>query len=98
MTIHYYVAVNAKFWSSLPADLRAGLETTLAEVTEWGNARSEEINQQDKRRIIDSGRSQLTVLTPQQLAKWQSAMRPVWDEFRDAIGADLVNAALAAAQ
>lgn len=96
--IGYYVAVNGKFWSSLPAELRAGLETTLAEVTEWGNARSEEINQQDKQRIIDSGRTQLTVLTPQQLTKWQSAMRPVWDEFRDAIGADLVNAALAAAE
>jgi C4-dicarboxylate-binding protein DctP len=96
--IGYYVAVNTTFWKSLPDDLRSGLEATLAEVTQWGNARSEEINQQDKQRIIDSGRSQLTVLTPQQLEKWQSAMRPVWDQFRDAIGADLVNAALAAAQ
>ena len=96
--IGYYVAVNAAFWKSLPDDLRAGLEAALAEVTQWGNARSEEINQQDRQRIIDSGRSQLTVLTPQQLEKWQSAMRPVWDQFRDEIGADLVNAALAAAQ
>jgi C4-dicarboxylate-binding protein DctP len=96
--IGYYVAVNAEFWKSLPDDLRAGLEATLAEVTQWGNERSEEINQEDKQRIIDSGRSELAVLTPQQLEKWQGAMRPVWDEFRDAIGADLVNAALAAAQ
>jgi C4-dicarboxylate-binding protein DctP len=96
--IGYYVAVNAPFWQSLPDDLRAGLEATLAEVTEWGNARSEEINLEDRQRIIDSGRSQLTVLTPAQLELWQDAMRPVWDEFRDRIGADLVNAALAAAQ
>ncbi len=95
--IGYYVAVNAAFWKALPDDLRAGLEATLAEVTQWGNARSEEINQQDKKRIIESGRSELTVLTPQQLEAWQAAMRPVWDQFRDAIGADLVNAALAAA-
>jgi C4-dicarboxylate-binding protein DctP len=96
--IGYYVAVNASFWESLPEDLRAGLEATLAEVTQWGNARSEAINQEDKQRIIESGRSQLTVLTPEQLEAWQNAMRPVWDEFRDSIGADLVNAALAAAQ
>jgi C4-dicarboxylate-binding protein DctP len=96
--IGYYVAVNATFWKSLPDDLRAGLEATLAEVTQWGNARSEEINQQDKQRVIDSGRTEIAVLTPQQLEAWQNAMRPVWDEFRDAIGADLVNAALAAAQ
>ena len=96
--IGYFVAVNASFWQSLPEDLRSGLETTLAEVTQWGNARSEAINQEDRQRIIDSGRSELTVLTPQQLAAWQTAMRPVWDEFRDRIGGELVDAALAAAQ
>jgi C4-dicarboxylate-binding protein DctP len=95
--IGYYVAVNAPFWHALPDDLRAGLEATLAEVTEWGNARSEAINLEDRQRIVDSGRSELTVLTPQQLEAWQAAMRPVWDEFRDRIGADLLNAALAAA-
>ena len=96
--IGYYVAVNAAFWRSLPDDLRAGLEAVLAEVTQWGNARSEEINQQDRQRIAESGRSQITVLTKAQLAAWQVAMRPVWDEFRDRIGADLVEAASAAAR
>jgi C4-dicarboxylate-binding protein DctP len=96
--IGYYVAVNAAFWQSLPDDLRAGLEATLDEVTQWGNARAEAINQEDKQRIIDSGRTQITVLTPEQLAVWQQAMRPVWDEFRDRIGGDLLDAALAAAQ
>jgi C4-dicarboxylate-binding protein DctP len=96
--IGYYVAVNLGFWQSLPEDLRAGLEATLAEVTAWGNARSEAINQEDRRRVVDSGRSAVTVLTPQQLAAWQAAMRPVWDQFRDRIGADLVEAAQAAAQ
>jgi C4-dicarboxylate-binding protein DctP len=96
--IGYLVAVNAPFWRSLPADLRAGLEATLAEVTQWGNARSEAINQEDKQRIVDSGRSQITVLTRPQLEAWQAAMQPVWDEFRDRIGANLVDAARAAAQ
>ena len=96
--IGYYLAVNAPFWQSLPDDLRAGLEATLAEVTQWGNARSEAINQEDRQRIVASGRTEITVLTSDQLAAWQAAMRPVWDDFRDRIGADLVNAALAAAQ
>ena len=94
--IGYYLAVNATFWKALPDDLRSGLETTVAEVTQWGNARSEQINQEDKQRIIDSAKSELTVLTPEQLEAWQVAMRPVWDEFRDRIGAELVDAALAA--
>jgi C4-dicarboxylate-binding protein DctP len=96
--IGYFVAVNGRFWQSLPADVRSGLEAALAEATQWGNARSEAINQEDKQRIIDSGRSAITVLTPAQLEAWQAAMRPVWDEFRDRIGGELVDAALAAAQ
>jgi C4-dicarboxylate-binding protein DctP len=93
--IGYYVAVNAEFWGSLPEDLRAGLEATLEEVTEWGNARSEAINLEDKQRIVDSGRSEVTVLTPEQQAAWQAAMRPVWDQFADRIGRELVEAASA---
>jgi C4-dicarboxylate-binding protein DctP len=96
--IGYFVAVNAAFWESLPDDLRSGLEDALAEATQWGNARSEEINQQDRTRIIESGRSEVTVLTQEQLTAWQVAMRPVWDEFRGRIGEDLLEAALAAAQ
>jgi len=96
--IGYLVAVNAPFWQSLPEDLRAGLEATLTEVTQWGNARAEAINQEDKRRIVESGRAEITVLTRQQLDSWQAAMRPVWDEFRGRIGANLLDAALAAAQ
>jgi C4-dicarboxylate-binding protein DctP len=96
--IGYYVAVNARFWRSLPDDLRTGLEETLAEVTQWGNERSEAINQEDRQRIAESGRSTITVLTPLELEAWQAAMRPVWDEFRDRIGGELVDAALAAAQ
>ena len=96
--IGYFVGVNAAFWQSLPEDLRAGLETTLAEVTAWGNARSEAINVEDRQRIVASGRSEIAVLTPEQVAAWQAAMRPVWDQFRDKIGTELIDAALRSAQ
>ena len=96
--IGYFVGVNATFWQSLPDDLRAGLTATLDEVTQWGNVRAEAINVADRQRIIDSGRSQITVLTAEQLAEWQAAMRPVWDQFRASIGAELIEAALASSR
>jgi C4-dicarboxylate-binding protein DctP len=95
--IGYLVGVNAAFWQSLPEDLRTGLEATLAEVTEWGNARAEAINQEDRQRIVDSGRSEITTLSEAQLADWRAAMQPVWERFRAGIGAETVDAALAAA-
>jgi C4-dicarboxylate-binding protein DctP len=93
--IGYLVAVNPQFWQSLPDDVRTGLEEIVAEVTAWGNARSEEINQKGRADIIASGRSEIIELTPDELAAWQEAMRPVWDEFSGVIGQDLIDAAIA---
>jgi len=93
--IGYFVAVNKPFWESLPPDLRAGLEETMAEVTAWGNARAEAINVEGKQKIAESGKSQIITLTPEQLAEWQGAMLPVWEQFRASIGAELIDAALA---
>ncbi|HEY8520182.1 MAG TPA: TRAP transporter substrate-binding protein [Gammaproteobacteria bacterium] len=91
--IGYYVAVNRAFWEGLPADLREGLEATLAEVTQWVNAHSEDINREHRRLIEESGRSEIITLTREQLAAWQRAMAPVWDQFRDEIGPELIAAA-----
>jgi C4-dicarboxylate-binding protein DctP len=91
--IGYFVAVNKTFWESLPADLRVGLEESMAEVTAWGNARAEEINVEGKQKIAESGRTEIISLTPEQLAEWQGAMRPVWEQFRGSIGAELIDAA-----
>jgi C4-dicarboxylate-binding protein DctP len=95
--IGYFVAVNAEFWESLPADLRAGLEETLAEVTEWGNARSAEINDADRQKIVESGRSRIIELSAPELEAWRQAMLPVWDQFRDVIGPEMIDAARSSA-
>ena len=81
----------------LPADIRSGARGDLNEVTEWGNARAAEINREDKQNIAESGRSEIIELTPAELAAWRQAMLPVWDQFRDVIGADLIEAAQHAA-
>ncbi|NNC64553.1 MAG: TRAP transporter substrate-binding protein [Gammaproteobacteria bacterium] len=93
--IGYLVAVNPQFWQSLPDDVRTGLEEVMAEVTAWGNARSAEINQQARASIDESGRTEILELSPEELTAWQEAMRPVWDQFADDIGTDLIDAAIA---
>lgn len=95
--IGYLVAVNEAFWSGLPEDLRAGLEETMAEVTAWGNARSADINREQRTLIAESGEAEIITLDREQLAAWQRAMAPVWDRFRDVIGAELIEAARASA-
>lgn len=94
----YLVAVNPDFWNSLPDDIRVELEDIVEEVAAWANDQAARINQEGKTKIIESGVSEVITLTPEELAEWQSAMRPVWEQFQENIGAELIDAALAARQ
>jgi len=89
----YLVAVNPQFWSSLPDDIRAGLEEIVAEVTAWGNAQAASINADNLEKIKASGRTEIVTLTDDELALWQQAVEPVWEQFADGIGREVIAAA-----
>ena len=92
----YMVVTNAKFWSDLPADVRQALEKILAEVTVEVNKSSTVLNDGDRQKIKDSGKTEILPFTAEQRTAWQAAMKPVYDKFTDKIGKDIVEAAKAA--
>ena len=94
----YLVAVNPAFWRSLPEEIRSELEKILAEVTRWNNEQAVAINQADRQKIIESGQTEIVKLTPDEIREWQAVMRPVWEKFEDNIGAETIQAALAASR
>lgn len=93
----YLLTVNPSFWQSLPADVRAELETIAVEVSNWANERSATINTEAREKIRESGQSEIATLTDDELKVWQETMRPVWGKFEDKIGADIIQAAQDAA-
>ncbi|QJT08804.1 TRAP transporter substrate-binding protein [Oceanidesulfovibrio marinus] len=93
--LDYLVVTSAEFWNGLPEDVAAGLESALAEALEYGNAESFALSEEQKQMIIDSGRTEIIELTPEERALWVEAMKPVWDEFAPAIGQDNIDAAVA---
>jgi C4-dicarboxylate-binding protein DctP len=92
--IDYMVITNAKWWDSLPADVRKGLQEAMDEATEYGNKLANDINERDKDLIAKAGKAKIQELSKADLAKWQKAMEPVWKKFEPDIGKDLVQAAL----
>ncbi|HDR0619229.1 TRAP transporter substrate-binding protein [Pasteurella multocida] len=91
--LSYMVIVNTNFWNSIPEDIRAELSKILDEVSVEVNKKSHDLNLADKQKIIDSKASTIITLTPEQREKWRDAVRPVWKQFEDEIGADLIQAA-----
>ena len=49
-----------------------------------------------KQGVIDSGKSEILVLTDEQRARWREAVQPAWKKFEGEIGKELIEAAQAA--
>jgi C4-dicarboxylate-binding protein DctP len=91
--LDYMVVVNAKWWNSLPADIKKGLSEALAEATVYNNKIGQEKNDEAKKLIIDSGKAKVVALTDAQLAEWKKSVAPVYAQFEKDIGTDLIKAA-----
>ncbi|MGE5320282.1 MAG: TRAP transporter substrate-binding protein [Hyphomicrobiaceae bacterium] len=91
--IDYMVITNAKWWDSLPADVRKGLTAAMDEATTYGNKLANDINERDRKLIADAGKAKIFTLTKEDLAAWRKPMATVWKKFEPGIGKDLIEAA-----
>ncbi len=94
--LDYMIVTSAEFWTGLPDDVRSELKKALDEAVAYGNKVAAEKALSDKQAIIDSKRSTVIELKPEERQKWVDAMKPVWKDFEDIIGKDVLNAAIAA--
>jgi len=92
--IDYLVVTNIDWLNGLDAPVREQFLTILGEVTQTRNSESTRVNQEAKQAIIDAG-GVVRELTPEQRAKWVDAMNPVWDQFKEDVGQDNIDAAQA---
>lgn len=95
---NYLLITNTQFWNGLPAPVRTELEKIIEEVTVEVNKQAEALNEKAKQNIIDTGKSEILVLTEEQRNAWRDAVRPAWKKFEAEIGTDLIEAAEAANQ
>lgn len=92
--IDYAVVVSRRFWEGLPKDIRSDLERILAETTADRNNKSFELNQASRAKVLENGGT-IRTLNADQRAAWVNTMKPVWAQFEDEIGKDLIAAAQA---
>ncbi|APX11218.1 DctP family TRAP transporter solute-binding subunit [Tateyamaria omphalii] len=92
--IDYLVVTGTDFWDGLPDDVRDQLGTILSEVTQMRNGESTRVNEEAKQAIIDAG-GVVRSLDAAQREEWVAVMKPVWDEFKDDVGQENIDAAQA---
>ena len=92
--IDYLVVTSVDWLDSLDSDVREQFLTILKEVTELRNAESFSVNQANRQAIIDAGGTIRTLSAAERQA-WVEVMKPVWDQFTDDVGQDMIDAAQA---
>ena len=90
--IDYLVVTSVDWLDSLDADLRDQFLTILKEVTETRNAESFAVNQANRKAIIEAG-GKIRTLTAEERQAWVDAMKPVWEQFANDVGQDMIDAA-----
>lgn len=94
--LDYLVVTSVEFWMGLDDDIRKGIKSCLDDALKYGNQVSFDKAIEDRQKIIDSGRTEIIKLTDAERAKWVEAMKPVWKKFEKDVGADNIDAAVAA--
>ncbi len=92
--IDYLVVASVDWLDALEPNVRDQFLTILAEVTATRNSESTRLNEEAKQAVIDAG-GVVRSLTDAQRANWVEAMKPVWDQFKDDVGAENIQAAQA---
>lgn len=92
--LDYMVVSSVDFLDSLDPAVRDQLLTIVHEVTAERNAAVQEVDLAARQSILDAG-GVIRELTPEQRAVWVEAMKPVWAQFEEEVGADNIAAAQA---
>jgi C4-dicarboxylate-binding protein DctP len=89
--LQYAVIVNTKFWTGLPADIRASIEQAMNEATDYTNSIARKENEDAMAAIEASGRTTIHVLTEPQRQAWKTKMLPAYDWAKGRVGKEVLD-------
>ncbi|MGR3454426.1 DctP family TRAP transporter solute-binding subunit [Pseudooceanicola sp.] len=90
--IDYLVVASVDWLDSLDAETRDQFTTILSEVTDERNAAVNEVDNEARQAILDAG-GEIRELDAEQRQAWVDAMKPVWEQFKEDVGQENIDAA-----
>lgn len=91
--VGFLVVTSSQFWLTLDKDSRMEVKKALDEAILFGNKVAATNGIIARQKIIDSKHSQIITLSSAERSQWVKMMKPVWKEFENEIGKDLIDAA-----
>ena len=94
--LSYLVVTNKIFWKKLDAKQQKIIKDALAEAAVYGNKLALEMAESYLTKVKAAGTTKVHTLNAAQRKAWTEAMVPIYPEFYDAIGKDLIDGAIKA--
>jgi tripartite ATP-independent transporter DctP family solute receptor len=89
--IGYAVLMNGDFWNSLPQETQKQISEAMDETTAWLRQNAIQMNQRQLDKIKKESNIQIHIQTPEERALWMKRLDPVYSEFEQVIGSDLMD-------
>ncbi|HXW40937.1 MAG TPA: DctP family TRAP transporter solute-binding subunit [Xanthobacteraceae bacterium] len=87
----YALITNTKFWNSLPADVRPGLDRAVKEATDFFINTAAHDNDEALEQIKATGKMNIHVLTDAEKKAWIAKLMPVHEEMQSRFGKDFID-------
>lgn len=92
--VDYGIFTNTKFWEGMNEETRAIVQGGVDAGTEVARQEAFTLNQEALEKMKENGFVEITELTPEQIEVFREVLQPVYEEYRDEIGGDVIDAAL----
>lgn len=92
--VDYGIFTNTKFWEGLNEETRAVIQAGVDEGTKVAREEATSLNEKAFEKIKENGQAEIVELTPEQIQEFRDVLQPVYEEYRDEIGSDVIDAAL----
>ena len=90
--IGYVLVVNQTWFSGLPQDLQKAVQESADEASEFNRKAAAEVNAEAKKKIEQAGKTTILVPTDAERQAFKDAVVPkVWEQYKDVIGAELID-------
>jgi C4-dicarboxylate-binding protein DctP len=87
----YLMAVNARWWDKLPADIRTELQKIFDETAEWQWGYIEQLQAESQKKLLEHG-AKIHTIDPAEKARMVKHFRKVHQEFAKTVGEDNLKA------
>lgn len=88
----YLLATNAKFWDGLPPDIRTDLKQVLDEVAAWQWSYADQLQIESRKKLAAARHVKIHDIDPAEKARMVKYFRGMHTQFRDVVGADVLEA------